>query len=872
MKKLTGNQTRDLFLQFFKEKGHMVEPSASLVPHDDPTLLWINAGVAALKKYFDGREKPKSPRITNAQKSIRTNDIENVGKTARHHTFFEMLGNFSIGDYFKEEAIEYAWEFLTSEQWIGFDKEKLYITVYIDDEVAYNKWISLGVSPTHILKTENNFWQIGEGPSGPDSEIFYDRGEKYDPNHLGEKLFFEELENDRYIEVWNVVFSQYDAKEGVDRKDFKELPQKNIDTGMGLERLVSIIQDGETNFDTDLFLPMIQATENIAKHPYDGEYKMAYRVIADHIRTVTFAIADGAMPSNEGRGYVIRRVLRRAVRFALKLGITKPFMCDLVDTVVDNYKGYYPYLVSKADLIKKIVRNEEESFSKTLINGEKLLDEQLASINDSKVLSGDVAFKLYDTYGFPKELIHEICEDNGVTVDQKKFDELMAQQKQRARDSRNEAQSMHNQSKDLMDFVAESEFAGYSSLHTTSTVIACFKDGVKVDEIDDYGQVILNVTPFYGESGGQIGDKGSLVNDSFKASVVDTKKAPHGQHLSSIEVEYGSVKVGDVINASVNQVQRYHARANHSALHLLQSALIQVLGSHIAQAGSYVCPDYGRFDFTHFEKVTKEQLAQVENLVNCWIDQELDVVTEVMSIEDAKNSGAIALFDEKYGDTVRVVTMGDVSKEFCGGTHVKNTCQLGVFKIVGEESIGSGVRRITVVTKEKALEVFKHSQSVLEQTMSLVGAKTENDTVDRVTKLNETVNSLQQKIADIENQRLNQLANQLVSNATSVNDINAVVAKVDVSSSQLKNLATLINHQLSSGYVALVSTMDEKISIVVACGKEVIAKGFKAGDIVKQGAAIVDGKGGGKPDIAQAGGKDFAKVDELLEFLNTVCA
>ena len=447
-KQLTGNQIRQMFLDFFASKGCMIEPGASLIPHNDPTLLWINAGVSALKKYFDGTEKPKSNRICNAQKSIRTNDIENVGKTARHHTFFEMLGNFSIGDYFKTEAITWAWEFLTSPEWIGFDKNRLYVTVYPDDIEAYNTWVKVGMIESHIRKTNDNFWEIGEGPGGPDTELYYDRGEKYDPEHLGEKLFFDDIENDRYIEVWNIVFSQYDCKPGqMQRSEYKELPQKNIDTGMGLERLVCLVQDGETNFDTDLFLPIIHETEKYAKHPYtDPEYKMAYRVIADHIRTVTFAIADGATFSNEGRGYVLRRVLRRAVRYGIKLGIADSFMYKLVQVVADNMKAYYPYVEDKVALISKLVKTEEESFHTTLANGENLLNTALKEHADTKQLPGNVVFKLYDTYGFPKELTIEIAEDAGYTVDLEGFNAEMQAQKQRARDARSAEQSMGSQS------------------------------------------------------------------------------------------------------------------------------------------------------------------------------------------------------------------------------------------------------------------------------------------------------------------------------------------------------------------------------------------------------------------------------------------
>ncbi|MBQ1468435.1 MAG: alanine--tRNA ligase, partial [Solobacterium sp.] len=526
-KQLTSDQVRNMFLEFFRQKGSMIEPGANLIPHNDPTLLWINAGVSALKKYFDGTEKPQNNRIANAQKSIRTNDIENVGKTARHHTFFEMLGNFSIGDYFKKEAIAYAWEFLTSPEWIGFDPQKLYVTVYPDDTEAYETWIKVGMIPSHIRKTEDNFWEIGEGPGGPDTELYYDRGEKYDPQGLGEKLFFEDIENDRYIEVWNIVFSQYDCKpDQMPRSEYKELPQKNIDTGMGLERLVCLIQGGETNFDTDLFLPIIHACEEYAKHPYsDPQYKMAYRVIADHIRTVTFAISDGATFSNEGRGYVLRRVLRRAVRYGIKLGIEGSFMYKLVKIVAENMKGYYPYLLDKVELVSRLVKTEEESFHATLTNGEMLLNQELAKHQDTKVLPGSVMFKLYDTYGFPSELTTEIAEEAGYTVDKEGFDVEMQAQKQRARDARGNEQSMSSQSKDLMDFEEESVFTGYTENTCTSKVIALFQDGVRVSSLSDYGDVILAETSFYAESGGQTADTGKIWNDSFDAKVTDVKKA-----------------------------------------------------------------------------------------------------------------------------------------------------------------------------------------------------------------------------------------------------------------------------------------------------------------------------------------------------------
>ena len=720
-KQLTGNQIRQMFLDFFAEKGFMIEPGASLIPHDDPTLLWINAGVSALKKYFDGTEKPKSPRIANAQKSIRTNDIENVGKTARHHTFFEMLGNFSIGDYFKKEAIPWAWEFLTSEKWIGFDPQRLYVTVYPDDQEAYDLWVKTGMIESHIRKSEDNFWEIGRGPGGPDTELSYDRGEQYDPEGIGEKLFFDDIENDRYVELWNIVFSQYDCRPGeVPRSEYKELPQKNIDTGMGLERLVCMVQDGETNFDTDLFLPIIHATEKFAKHSYDEpEYKMAYRVIADHIRTVTFAIADGAMFSNEGRGYVLRRVLRRAVRFGIKLGIEGSFMYRLVQVVADNMKAYYPYVEEKVPLIEKLVHNEEESFHKTLANGEELLNTALKEHADTKKLPGEVVFKLYDTYGYPRELTTEIAQDNGYSIDEEGFEKEMEAQKQRARDARGNLQSMHGQSKDLMDFTEESEFTGYTDSHSTGKVIGLFRDGVKVDELEGEGDVILSSTCFYAESGGQCADTGKLWNDTFKADVTDVQKAPHKQPMHHITNVEGTLHIGDVVEGEYNYEDRQKTRANHSSLHLLQAALKKVLGDHIAQAGSYNCPDYGRFDFTHFEKPTDEQLHEVERIVNEEINKDLPVTTEVLNIDDARKTGATALFDEKYGDYVRVVSMGDFSKEFCGGTHVANTGDLGSFRIVSEESVGSGVRRITCETKMKSYDSFKREEDYLNEAAAM---------------------------------------------------------------------------------------------------------------------------------------------------------
>ena len=866
-KQLTGNQVRQMFLDFFKSKGSMIEPGASLIPHDDPTLLWINAGVSALKKYFDGSEKPASNRICNAQKSIRTNDIENVGKTARHHTFFEMLGNFSIGDYFKQEAIPWAWEFLTSPEWIGFDPKRLYVTVYPDDQEAYDLWVKVGMIPSHINKSQDNFWEIGRGPGGPDTELYYDRGEKYDPKHIGEKLFFDDIENDRYVELWNIVFSQYDCRPGeMPRTEYKELPQKNIDTGMGLERLVCMIQDGETNFDTDLFLPIIHATEKYAKHSYDeNEYKMAYRVIADHIRTVTFAIADGAMFSNEGRGYVLRRVLRRAVRYGIKLGIEGSFMYNLVQVVADNMKDYYPYVEEKVGLISQLVKNEEESFHKTLSNGEELLSDALKEHADTKQLPGEVVFKLYDTYGYPRELTEEIAQEAGYTIDAEGFEKEMQAQKERARAARGNRQSMHGQSKDLMDFTDESKFTGYTDRHSTGKVLGLFKDGVKVDELEDEGDVILSETCFYAESGGQCADTGRVWNDAFKADVTDVQKAPHKQPLHHIENVEGTLHVGDVVEGEYNYEDRQRTRANHSSLHLLQAALKQVLGNHIAQAGSYNCPDYGRFDFTHFEKPSDEQLKEVERIVNEQINRDMPIDTEVLAIEEAKKTGATALFDEKYGDFVRVVSMGDFSKEFCGGTHASNTGDLGSFRIISEESVGSGIRRITCETKMNSYDSFKKEENYLNDTAALLKMKSWEGLQERIQKLMEENAELKKQVSEAEQKAMSAEADSIADKAENINGMNVLVLNLkDKDNGGLKSYAETLRNKIAESIVLIANETNGTVTFVCAASKEAIAKGKKAGDIVKAAAQVCGGNGGGRPDMAQAGGKNVSKITEAL--------
>ncbi len=865
MKQRTGNEIRQLFLDFFESKGHMIEPGASLIPHNDPTLLWINAGVAALKKYFDGSEKPRCNRIVNAQKSIRTNDIENVGKTARHHTFFEMLGNFSIGDYFKEEAIQFAWEFLTDEKWIGFPKEKLYISIYSDDEVAYRTWTEVcHVDPSHILRTEGNFWEIGEGPGGPDSEIFFDRGEQYDPEGLGEKLFFEELENDRYIEVWNVVFSQYDCKPELPRNEYKELPQKNIDTGMGLERLVSLVQGGETNFDTDLFLPVIKECEKLAKYPYEGEYKMAYRVIADHIRTVTFALSDGALFANNGRGYVLRRVLRRAVRYGIKLGINEPFMYRLVHIVSENMKAFYPYLMDKVAYNENLIKIEEETFHKTLRNGEQLLNEEMQKATNG-ILNGSVVFKLYDTYGFPFELTAEIAQENNLEVDEDGFKAEMQKQKERARAARESVESMASQSEDLMNFATLSTFVGYDTFETKAKVIGLFKDGKQVDCLSDEGSVIFDTTCFYAESGGQVSDSGMLLKDGEVMTIVDVKKAPHGQHLHKVVLDNATLEVNDEVILKIDQKRRNRITANHSATHLLQSALKQVVGDHVNQAGSFNSEEYLRFDFTHFEKVSEDQLNEIERIVNSYIEDKLVVSKEIMSLEDAKNSGATALFDEKYGDEVRVVSMGSASKEFCGGCHVENTNEIGVMKIVAEESIGSGIRRITAKTGFAAYSEFKEEETTLKEVSSTMKMKSLQGVSEKVSSLVNELSDLKKELAKMQESALLAQADSLLSEAKDVNGKKVLIKQMnELDGGALKEMAISLRDKLSDSVVFLASAKEDKIVFVAAADKNVVKDGIHCGNLVKEAAQICEGNGGGKPDLAQAGGKNVAKLEEAL--------
>lgn len=860
MKNLTANEIRTIWINFWKERGHYVEPSASLIPHNDPTLLWINAGVAALKKYFDGSEIPANKRITNVQKSLRTNDIENVGMTARHHTFFEMLGNFSIGDYFRNEVIPWAFDLLTNEKYFGIDPMKLYITYHPDDEATKNLWIRCGMQEDHMIPLEDNFWCIGEGPCGPDTEIFFDRGEKYDPDHLGIRLLKEDIENDRYIEIWNIVFSQYNAQEGVARKDYKELPHKNIDTGGGLERFACIMQGAETNFETDLFLPIIKETEKLTKVPYE-ENKMAYRVIADHIRTCTFALSDGASFSNEGRGYVLRRILRRAMRYGRKLGIYEPFLYRLVDVVTDIMKDFYPYLLEHKERVKKTIYSEEVRFLKTLASGEQLLRKMM---EDTSTLTGEEAFKLYDTYGFPIELTVEIASENGVKVDMDGFHDEMKKQKERARAARGDLQSMNRQSADLMSFTLPSEF-DYESTNMEARIIGLFKDGKRVDVIEEEGDVIFDHTCFYSESGGQAPDKGTIMNGETEAEVLDVQKAPNHQFLHHVHLLYGTLHEGDILSLAIDTKKRYLTRKNHSSAHLLQSALRKVLGDHVHQEGSYVDDEIMRFDFSHSSKITDTELKEIETLVNGWINDAIEQKTLLLPIEEAKKTGATALFDEKYGDVVRVVTFGDVSKEFCGGTHVHNTAEIGCFAIEFEESIASGVRRIQARTGLKAYELLKKREALLADIQAMMKAGSYLEIQDRLkTLLHE------KEVLTLENRRLKEKeasfeAKQLENRFVMYNGVHLLAAYLnDTDRDGLMKRMDQLKTVYDDDVIVLIGGKDGNLPIVSHVSSLAQKEGIRAGDLVKAVSAILGGSGGGRPEMASGGGRDVSKIDEAL--------
>lgn len=874
MKKLSANELRQMWFDFWSSKNHEILESASLVPINDPSILFINAGVTPLKKYFDGSEIPKNRRMASCQKCIRTNDIENVGVTARHQTLFEMLGNFSVGDYFRDEAITYAYEFLTSEKYLDMPISKLYFTVYTDDTDTYNKWISLGVPKDHLILLDTNFWEIGQGPSGPDSEIFFDRGEKYDPEGLGIKLLKEEIENDRYIEIWNNVFSQYNATPGMDRKDYPELPSKNIDTGMGLERVLTILQNVETNFDTDLFMPIIRKIEEISGREYKKEAE--FKIIADHVRTLTFALADGANFGNTGRDYVLRRLLRRAVRCGRKIGIHTPFMEDLVPVVIDIMNYHYPYLENKKSMIINKIKNEEILFYKTLENGEKRLQE-LFENNQDKIISGEDAFKLYDTYGFPFELTLESAEEKGFTISKDEFDKAMIKQKELARNSRNKINTMNLQNEELINFKEESTFVGYDTLTTNSKIIKLF-DGKKfTDELDSEGYIVLDKTPFYAESGGQVSDNGIIIDGDTSIEVTDIFKNVNKQHFHYGKWN-GTIHVGDTVTCKVDENMRFNIAKNHSSAHLLQKALRQTIGEDLRQAGSRIDENTLRFDVFYEGKIEKEDLIKVESLVNEKIKNFGEVKTEVLPIEEAKKTGAISLFDEKYGDMVRVVTIAD-SIEFCGGTHVKNVSDIKRFAIKSLESKGNNIYRIEAATDTNIeKELFDTIKPYNDDMIKLLGKakaivqdamkyKIELDfhfdinndaphnfsdvlfNLNEVTQIKENVANLEKKYNELKLEKALSKIDEFKENINIINGKDVLIKVTEnYDLSILKQIVDRISNEID-GLVFIINKSD-KLSFIAKTNDASI----DCSSLIKNVCLLCNGKGGGSKNYAQGGG------------------
>lgn len=877
MKQLSSAEVRQMFLDFFKSKGHSVEPSASLIPVNDPTLLWINSGVATLKKYFDGSVVPENPRITNAQKSIRTNDIENVGKTARHHTMFEMLGNFSIGDYFKKEIIHWSWELLTSPEWFDFDPEKLYVTVYPKDTEAKRIWHEeVGLPLDHIIEIEDNFWDIGAGPSGPDTEIFYDRGQEFNDVAEDDPENYPGGENERYLEIWNLVFSEFNH---TPQDTFEPLPHKNIDTGMGLERMVSIIQNAPTNFETDLFLPIIHATEAMShkKYAVNKQDDISFKVIADHIRALSFAIGDGALPSNEGRGYVLRRLLRRAVMHGKKLGINEAFLYKLVPVVGKIMESYYPEVLAQQEFIQKVVRNEENRFHETINEGLSILEETIAKTKaaGATTLAGKDIFKLYDTYGFPVELTEEVAEDAELSVDHAGFEVEMEQQRQRARAARSDEFSMGVQSALLTDIKVDSKFIGYDNLTSDSELLVIIQDQELVSKgLVGQAQLIFDQTPFYAEMGGQVADHGVITNQAGEvvAKVEDVQKAPNGQALHTVEI-LSALQEGSTYHLAVDEKMRKKLTKNHTATHLLHRALKDVLGNHANQAGSLVAPGHLRFDFTHFGQVTPAELEEMEHIVNEKIWAAIPVETVETDIDTAKSMGAMALFGEKYGKEVRVVKIANYSLELCGGNHVANTEEIGAFKIISESGIGAGVRRIDAVTSQEAFEAFKAEEALLKETAALVKSPQLKETPTKVESLQESLRELQKENQALLQKLAAQQADNLFVNPETAGALTFLAKQVKVKDmNQLRQLADEWKQKAASDVLVLACQNQDKANLLVAANPKAVAAGVKAGDLIKAIAPLVGGGGGGRPDLAQAGGKNPAGIPQALaavaEFLN----
>lgn len=887
MRYMSHNEIRKMWLSFFESKGHTIIESASLIPEGDDSLFFINAGVTPLKKYFDGTIIPDNKRLTSIQKCIRTNDIENVGVTKRHQTFFEMMGNFSVGDYFRDDALTFAMELLTGEEWFAIPKEKIYVTVYTDDEDAFNKWVNLGLDPSHIARLDGNFWEIGEGPCGPDSEIFYDRGSEYDTDGKALEHFMKDEEQERYVEIWNNVFSQFNSKKDLDRKDYPELPNKNIDTGAGLERWCCIFQGVDSTFETDLFVPIIKKIEEITGKEYNGE--MPYKVIADHIRAITMALTDGAIFENTGRGYVLRRLLRRSVRMGKKLGMNEPFIYKLVDTVANIMGDSYKDVVESKGFVKTLVLQEEELFYKTLEQGERRLY-QLISESKDKTISGYDAFKLYDTYGFPFELTLEYLEEEGLTTSREEFDKYMTEARELAKSNQKDNANMHIQNEVLLGFKDNSEFL-YDTYEMDSNVIALFKDDNMVDAISDTGYVVLDKTCFYATSGGQVSDIGAIKSDNFKAKVVDVVKAPNGQHLHKVEVVEGTITNGPC-HIGIMEERRKKIARNHSSVHILQKALQDVLSSNIHQAGSYVDDERLRFDFTFTGKILEHDILEVERLCNEKIQMNSDVLIREMPLEEAKKLGAMALFSEKYKDIVRVVTIGD-SIELCGGTHVKNTSDIKELAIVKLESKGSNVYRIEAATNDNITsaiaEVVKNYVEEIKKLLDkakniLESAKEEgidlsfdvildqsglNSYQDILANKNQ-LEHVQVEVKELEKkyneEKLNKASNNLDEFLNKIEEVNGkkvIITRVDNYDMEiLKGIVDNLMNNIKEGLVFIANVKGNNVNFV--CRSSIATH---AGLLVKNASLKSLGNGGGSNSFAQGGGKTLEFLDEIFEYV-----
>ena len=864
------NELREMYLKFFETKGHLRLPSFSLIPQNDPSLLLINSGMAPMKPYFTGEQEPPRHRVTTCQKCIRTGDIENVGKTARHGTFFEMLGNFSFGDYFKKEAIAWSWEFLTSPEWVGIDPDRLYPSIYVDDDEAFEIWNKqIGIPAERIFRfgKEDNFWEHGSGPCGPCSEIYYDRGPEYGCGKPGCTVG---CDCDRYMEVWNNVFSQFD-NDG--HGNYTELKQKNIDTGMGLERLACVVQGVGSLFDVDTVRNITNKVSEIAgKHYGDSEKTdISLRVITDHIRSTVMMICDGVIPSNEGRGYVLRRLLRRAARHGKLLGIDRPFLSDVATTVIQESGGAYPELVEKQKYIHKVIENEEASFNKTIDSGLSILNERIAAANGKELPAAD-AFQLYDTYGFPIDLTLEILEEQGMTTNRDEFDRLMNEQRERAREDRKKMGDLGWQSEDLgLDKSIKTRFDGYETLGESAKVLAIVNEGepsgaaAKGEKIT----VVLDHTPFYAEMGGQIGDHGILEGKNGIVTVSDVQKTKDGKYMHIGVVTDGEISVEDEVQAKVDAEYRQAICRAHTSTHLLQKALRKVLGDHVEQAGSYTANDHIRFDFTHFAALTPEELAQVETLVNEAILAGSPVITEEMSIDEAKKKGAMALFGEKYGAVVRVVQAGD-SVELCGGTHLDNTAKAGSFKIIGEASVAAGVRRIEAVTGKAVLAYLNERQQLL----SDASAALKTSPNELPAKIEQTVGELRamtKKIDKLNSRVASMQMVDLLNISRDIKGVNVVATKLeDATADVLRTMGDGIKEKAPNMVAVLSAVNDGKINLLCVCGAEAVKKGAHAGKIIKEVAKMVGGGGGGRPDSATAGGKQPEKLEEALEAVNNI--